>query len=78
MLHARPDYQRRFQDADNIIPEKEPVYLFRAQDVHASRVLRFYANLVAGDGGDHEVVRLTRDHADLMDAWPVKKNPDCP
>jgi hypothetical protein len=28
MLHARPDYQRRIQDADNIIPAKEPVYLF--------------------------------------------------
>jgi hypothetical protein len=75
MKHAREDYNR-FQDPAGLIPEDEPVMLFRGQDKHASNVVRYYAGLVAQDGGDEEVVRRCLDHAMLMDAWPKKKSPD--
>ncbi len=76
MKHAREDYQTRIIDTENRIPADEPVYLFRGQDMHASTVLRFYANLVESGGGDPNVVSQTRAHADLMDQWPNKKQPD--
>jgi hypothetical protein len=50
--------------------------LFRAQDVFAARLTRIYADMVEGAGGDPEIVQLCRAHADLMDAWSVKKTPD--
>ncbi len=75
MKHAREDYNR-FQDPLGKIPEDEPVMLFRAQDRYAADTIRFYANLVESGGGDQNVVKACRLHADLMDAWPKKKSPD--
>lgn len=75
MKHARADYNR-FQDPEGKIPADEPVMLFRGQDKHAATIVRHYARLVEVDGGDPEVVKACRAHADLMDAWPKKKSPD--
>lgn len=75
MRHSRPDYNR-IQDPANIIPKDEPVFLLRGQDQHAAAVLRHYADLVAADGGDPEIVLQVREQADAMDAWPTKKSPD--
>lgn len=75
MKHARPDYDR-FQDPAGIIPQDEPVMLFRGQDKYAAILVRTYASWIADDGGDPEIVQRCRDHADLMDAWPKKKTPD--
>jgi hypothetical protein len=75
MLHARSDYSR-IQDPDGKIPNDEPVFLLRGQDKHAAAVVRFYAFLVAQDGGDPEVVSRAHDQADRMDAWPKHKAPD--
>lgn len=75
MRHACQDYNR-IQDPDHKIPEHEPVFLLRGQDKHAATTLRFYANQVELNGGDPEVVAMTRAWADKMDAWPVKKSPD--
>jgi len=77
MKHARDDYNR-IQDLAGLIPEDEPVFLLRAQDKHAARVLRFYADLVEYDDGDRGISTLTRDQADRMDAWPKHKTPDLP
>lgn len=76
MIHARRDYNR-IQDPAEKIPKDEPVFLFRAQDKHAAQVLRYYAELLGIEGGDQEIIRLTLDHAVLMDKWEVKKAPDC-
>lgn len=75
MRHARSDYSR-IQDPSGLIPEDEPVFLLRAQDKHASKVLRFYATQVLIDGGDSNIYGAVLDQADRMDAWPVHKSPD--
>lgn len=77
MKHARPDYDR-FQDPLGLIPQDEPVMLFRGQDKYASKVLKYYANLVEHDGGDPEIIRRTRQHAAAMSSWAKKKSPDMP
>jgi hypothetical protein len=75
MKHARPDYDR-IQDPANLIPHDEPVFLLRAQDRYAANILRWYADTVEFNGGDPALVALTRQHADLMTAWPMHKEPD--
>lgn len=75
MKHAREDYNR-IQDPAGLIPDDEPVFLLRAQDMHAAETLRWYASEVADVGGDADVITATLEQADRMDAWPVKKAPD--
>lgn len=77
MKHARADYDR-IQDPAGLIPVDEPVFLLRAQDKHAAKVLRYYANQVMIDGGDSKVFAATLAQADAMDAWPKHKAPDMP
>jgi len=74
MKHARPDYDR-IQDPAGLIPDDEPVFLLRAQDKHAAKALRWYANEVAFWGGDARIVKAALDQADAMDAWPTHKEP---
>jgi hypothetical protein len=75
MKHARADYDR-IQDPAGLIPEAEPVFLLRGQDRNAAAAVRVWAKLVEDDGGDPAIVSAARDHADAMDAWPKKKQPD--
>lgn len=75
MKHARDDYNR-IQDPAGIIPEDEPVFLIRGQDVHAAAAVRDYACRVEAAGGDAELVRRSFEQAERMDAWPKKKAPD--
>lgn len=75
MKHAREDYNR-IQDPARLIPADEPVQLWRGQDKYAARLCRIYADWVEADGGDPEVVRLSRLQADAMDAWRTHKSPD--
>jgi hypothetical protein len=75
MKHARADYDR-IQDPAGLIPEDEPVMLFRAQDKHFDRVLRFYRDIVLIDHGDPKIIAAIDRHLELADAWPVKKSPD--
>lgn len=75
MKHARSDYNR-IQDPAGLIPDDEPVFLLRGQDIHAAEIVRAYANSVEACKGDPEIVRLAREHADVMDAWKNKKSPD--
>lgn len=75
MIHAREDYNR-FQDPLNLIPQDEPVMIFRGQDKHTAKLCRVYANWVEKDNGDPEIVEAVRKQADRIDAWPIKKSPD--
>lgn len=78
MKHARPDYNR-IQDPAGLIPADEPVMLFRAQDKHFDRVLRFYRDIVSMDRNcDPNIIEAIERHLVLADAWPVKKSPDMP
>ncbi|KKL64489.1 hypothetical protein LCGC14_2164550 [marine sediment metagenome] len=42
MLYARKDYNKQIQDSENIIPDDEPVFLLRAQDINALMALNEY------------------------------------
>jgi hypothetical protein len=59
-----------------LIPDDEPVFLLRGQDQHASKTVLFWAAEVESSGGDQEIVRVAREHATKMAAWPKKKSPD--
>lgn len=61
-----------------LIPDDEPVFLVRGQDVNGGGTVRFWANMANGSGADPEIVRIAREHAEKMDAWPKKKVPDLP
>lgn len=77
LKHARSDYDR-IQDPAGLIPEDEPVFLLRGQDRYAASMLELYAVAVELNQGNSEIVRLTRQHAKRMKAWPKHKEPDLP
>ena len=70
MLHAREDYNQGKMDE---IPEDEPVFLLRAQDQTAAMTVRCWASL---QSKENPLTAMALKHADLMDAWPVKKKAD--
>lgn len=70
MKHARQDYNR-IQDPEGLIPDDEPVFLIRGQDICAPDVLRFYAETAKANGASDELVQATLRQADLMDDWHV-------
>lgn len=74
MKHARADYNQ--SDLDLRIPDDEPVFLIRAQDIVSGDAVRAWADLHDHAGGDPKLSRLAREHARLMDAWPKKKPAD--
>ena len=75
MKHARDDYAR-IQDPENKIPDDEPVFLLRAQDVIAADVVRIWATLNRAHGGDYRLSLMASRCADIMDKWPKKKPAD--
>ena len=68
MIHARHDYEEKMKT----IPEDEPVFLLRAQDMTAAVTVRFWANLQPPGS----LKDMAIHHANLMDKWPVKKQAD--
>ena len=50
MKHARSDYDR-IQDPSRIIPEDEPVFLLRAQDISAPAAVEKWADEHLRHGG---------------------------
>lgn len=78
MKHARPDYDR-IQDPGGKIPDDEPVFIIRGQDLAAVPTLLFYATLVETLGADPVLVAAVRAHADRMNWWQherCRKVPD--
>lgn len=69
MIHARKDYTARIQDSAHLIPEDEPVFLIRAQDVVGHVAVRSWAHLHRVNGGSDTAYSLAMAHADLMEAW---------
>jgi hypothetical protein len=68
MKFTRDDYNRRISDREGKIPEDEPVFLLRAQDVYAPSTLRYYAKLLEDDG-NLEMAEELRAHARQMVVW---------
>ena len=80
MKHARPDYAR-IQDPAGTIPEGEPVFLIRGQDLAAPETLRAYAMNAHRMGASNDLVVATLDHARRMELWQqavARKTPDLP
>lgn len=48
----------------------EPTFLLRGADPLASRVMRFYADLMEQRGGDHHVCHELREFCKVMDIYP--------
>ena len=57
------------------IPEREPIFILRAQDAFAVHILKTYRGLreSAGDRGGVESLNVT---IDVFLAWQTKKLPD--
>ena len=80
MKHARKDYDR-IQDPDGIIPEDEPVFLIRGQDLAAPETLRAYAVEAHRKGADQHLIDATLKQARNMEEWQrnrARKTPDMP
>lgn len=82
MKHAREDYQRRIVDTEDLIPEDEPVMLFRAQDRHFIPLLIEYAKMVEDDpDADPRIWKAVWGHIDAARDWKREhgvKSPDLP
>lgn len=80
MKHSREDYNR-IQDPAGLIPENEPVFLIRGQDVagpHAVRAWAAYAKLC---GAKQDIVDAANVQARKMENWHkehLRKVPDIP
>lgn len=68
MKFTREDYNKRIVDTAGKIPEDEPVFLLRAQDIHAPATLRFYARLLE-EAGNNEMAEELKVHARQMIIW---------
>lgn len=80
MKHAREDYDR-IQDPAGLIPEDEPVFLLRGQDVAAPAAVEAWANLAYANGADSKIVEAAREQASDMLLWQAtvrQKIPDHP
>ena len=79
MKHARADYDR-IQDPAHKIPEDEPVFLLRGQDICAPRAVEVWATIAENMGASPEIVRAAREQARRMRKWQEGqyKVPDMP
>jgi hypothetical protein len=77
MRHAREDYNR-IQDPTGKIPDDEPVFLLRAQDMLASRAVRFWCAEAEKAGVAPEMIDRAWRHAIAMEVYGTRKVPDMP
>lgn len=80
MKHAREDYNR-IQDPAGLIPEDEPVFLIRGQDISAPYAVRAWASYAKLYGAEQEIVDAAAAQARNMEIWQqkhVRKIPDMP
>ncbi len=81
MKHAREDYNR-IQDPEGLIPEDEPVFLLRGQDILAPDIIDQWAKDLVEKGGSTSMADMAIEHARAMRIWQnnnnMKKVPDLP
>jgi hypothetical protein len=66
MIHARKDYQR-IQDPTGLIPENEPVFLLRGQDITTPDAIECWADLQEDPWG--RLACMARMHAETIRRW---------
>ena len=74
MKHAHEKYDR-IQDPEGKIPEDEPVFLLRGQDIFAADVVEYWAELAEKGGVAPERVKEVLEQAKKMREWKTKKIP---
>jgi hypothetical protein len=77
MIHARDDYNR-IQDPAGLIPQDEPVFLLRAQDVAAPQIVAAWADAIERLGGSPELVAAAREALAACNRansgkWPIEQ-----
>ena len=80
MKHARDDYAA-IQDPRGLIPEDEPVFLLRAQDVCAPIIVMQWAFEAERHGVSRLMIEAAKKQAKLMGKWQQQrmvKIPDLP
>lgn len=80
MKHAREDYNR-IQDPGHKIPEGEPVFLLRGQDINAPLVVEYWAGLAKKVGAEENIVQAAIEQSSAMRRWQNEhgaKIPDLP
>lgn len=80
MKHAREDYVP-IQDPRGLIPEDEPVFLIRAQDVTAPDVVRYWAIKAKQGGAAKNIVEAAEAQVSAIVEWQREhgmKIPDMP
>ena len=80
MIHARKDYDR-IQDPEGKIPEDEPVFLLRGQDIVAPQIVEMWALAAKKVGANDIIYSHAMEHAQLMRYWQSQhgsKVPDMP
>lgn len=80
MKHARKDYDK-IQDGSGKIPDDEPVFLVRAQDVVGPMTVRAWARNAELVGAEDDIIAHALEHAMLMEDWQDsygRKVPDMP
>lgn len=80
MLHARADYAP-IQDPRGLIPEDEPVFLLRAQDVTAPDVVEYWVMKARQAGASNDIIDAAKGQVDAMREWQREhgmKIPDMP
>lgn len=80
MKHARKDYDR-IQDPEGKIPEDEPVFMLRGQDIVAPQVVEIWAMAAHNAGASDNIVQHAYAHAERMRDWQAEhgaKVPDMP
>lgn len=77
MIHARDDYNR-IQDPEGKIPDNEPVFLIRGQDVVGPEVVEFWAAKALQVGADIRMVDAARQQASRMRQWQAENSAKIP
>lgn len=72
MKHARSDYDR-IQDPTGKIPENEPVFLLRGQDMCAPLAVLAWAAFVEQRGGSPEIIKAAKDQVEAMYRWQASR-----
>ncbi len=68
MKHAREDYNR-IQDPANLIPDDEPVFLLRGQDLAAPHAIAAWVEKAHSLGASKEITDAAIDQIAKMKVW---------
>lgn len=81
MKHVRADYNERIQDSAGLIPDDEPVFLVRGQDLAALATIDAWIDEARRVGAEPEMIESGFHHRDVVEAWQAAhgaKVPDAP